>query len=91
MTRLRPVCNRHTNLQMIPCSLKRTTGQAQGYVCPVPGCGRHHDDEGYFDVVETKALLEDSTPKNRRDAARAAIMKALEDRRSQPFLPYKQK
>ncbi len=44
MARLRPICDRHTNLQMIPCSLKTTTGQAHGdahayaYVCPVPGC-----------------------------------------------------
>jgi hypothetical protein len=93
VTSLRPVCDRHTNLQMIPCSLKTTTAQAHGhaYVCPVPGCGRHHDDRGYFDAVETRALLEDSAPKSRRDAARAAIMKALEERVRPSILPYKQK
>ena len=53
MTRLRPACDRHTNLQMIPCSLKKMTEQAHAYVCPVPGCGRHHDDTGYFDAVGT--------------------------------------
>src|SRR6266481_1050635 len=80
MTRLRPVCDRHANLQMIPCSLKTATGQANGYICPVPNCGRHHgDDLGYFDAVETRVLLEGSIP-NRRDAARAAIMKVLEER-----------
>jgi hypothetical protein len=77
MASLRPVCDRHTNLQMIQCSLKRTTGSSQGHICPVPGCGRHYDDEGYFDVVKTKAQLEESGPKNRQDAARAAILKAL--------------
>jgi len=97
MARLRPICDRHTNLQMIPCSLKTTTGQAHGdahayaYVCPVPGCARHHDDTGYFDPVETRAFLEDSAPKNRRDAARAAIMKALEERGRPSMLPCKQK
>ena len=92
MTRLHPACDRHANLQMIPCSLKTATGQATGYVCPVPGCGRHHDDDlGYFDAVETRALLEGSIP-DRRDAARAAIMKALEERlRLRPLiLPHKQ-
>lgn len=91
MARLRPVCDRHTNLQMIPCSLKTTTGQAHGYVCPVPNCGRHHDDTGYFDAVKTRALPEDSSPRNRRDAARVAIMKVLEQRLPPPILPYKQK
>jgi hypothetical protein len=94
MTRLHPACDRHTNLQMIPCSLKRTTGQSHAYVCPVPGCGRHHDDAGYFDVVETRALLKDGIPRNPVDgAARAAITKALDERlRPQTqILPSKQK
>jgi hypothetical protein len=75
---------------MIPCSLKRTTGQSHGYVCPVPSCGRHRDDEGYFDVVETKPSLDGGTPKNRRDAARAAIMKAIQERPRPPILQGKQ-
>lgn len=91
MTRVCPACDRHTNLQMIPCSLKRTPGQAHAYVCPVPGCGRHCDDLGYFDAVETRALLEDGIPRNRRDAVKAAIMKALEERARPSILPYKQK
>ena len=86
MEGLHPVCDRHANLQMIPCSVNRTTRQAPGYVCPVPGCGRHYDDKGYFDVVETAALVGDSIPKNRRDTARAAIMKALEER-LRPTIP----
>jgi hypothetical protein len=39
----RPVCDRHPNLQMIRCS-------TSGYECPVPGCDRHCDDNGYFDI-----------------------------------------
>jgi hypothetical protein len=85
----RPICDRHMNLQMILCSLKRPSGQSHGYVCPVPGCGRHFDDEGYFDVVEAKAL-QVSAPKNRRDAARAAVLRAIRDQRP-PILPDKQR
>ncbi len=80
MARLHPACDRHTNLQMIPCSHETKNGSVRGYVCPVPNCGRHHNDDlGYFDAVETRALLEDSIP-NRRDVARAVIMKTLEER-----------
>jgi Arc/MetJ-type ribon-helix-helix transcriptional regulator len=89
MTRLRPACDRHTNLQMIPCSLKRTPGQAHAYVCPVPGCGRHCDDLGYFDV-ETRGSLEGGIRRNRCDAVKAAIMKALEERARPSILPSKQ-
>jgi len=39
----RPACDRHPNLQMIRCS-------ASGYECPVPGCDRYCDDNGYFDI-----------------------------------------
>jgi hypothetical protein len=90
MTRLRPACDRHPNLQMIPCSLKTTAGQAQGYVCPVPNCGRHYDDTRYFDAVETRALLEGSVP-SRREAVRTAIVKTLGERLRPLILPYKQK
>jgi len=86
--RTHPGCDRHPNLQMIPCSLKRTNGQSLGYVCPVPGCGRHRDDEGYFDVVGTRCSLDDSTPRNPRDVA---IMKAVQERLRPPILPDKQK
>ena len=91
MARLHPACDRHANLQMIACSLKTATGYADGYVCPVPGCGRLHDDTGYFDAVETRGLLGDSAPKNRRNAARATIMKALEERVRPSIFSYKQK
>ena len=71
MASSRPVCDSHPNLQMIPCSLKRTTGQSHGYVCPVPSCGRHRDDEGYFDVVETKPSLDGGKPPQKKSARRS--------------------
>ena len=88
MTRTHPSCDRHPNLQMITCSIKRTTRQSHGYVCPVPGCGRHRDDEGYFDVVQAKPALVDSASRNRRNAA---IMKAMQGQLQPPILPDKQK
>ena len=87
MTSSRPVCDKHPNLQMLTCSLNRTTSSSQGHVCPVPCCGRHHDDEGYFDVVETAALIEENSPKGQHDVARAAIMKVLRQPRSWPKFP----
>jgi hypothetical protein len=87
MARTHPGCDRHPNLQMIPCFLKRTAGQSHGYICPVPGCGRHRDDEGYFDVVETKPVLFDSASRNQRDAA---IMKAMQEQLRPPVLRNKQ-
>ena len=44
-----PVCDRHPNLQMIACSFQRAAGSASSYMCPVPGCGRHRDERGYFE------------------------------------------
>jgi hypothetical protein len=73
----RPHCDRHKNLQMVPCSLTRQAGSESGHVCPVPGCGRHHDREGYFDRFETRAAQ--PKPPNRREAARAAILKAIHE------------
>ena len=45
-----PPCDRHTNLEMVPF------GQTFIEVCPVPSCGRCHDDQGYFEVVDGKLL-----------------------------------
>ena len=73
MARSRPACDKHPNLQMIPCSLKRTIGPSQGHVCPVPDCSRHHDDEGYFDVVNPRILREESGPQNQHEAVKTAI------------------
>jgi len=54
MARTHPVCDRHTNLQMIPCAFDRPTARVLEHVCPVPGCGRHRDDRGYFELVDPR-------------------------------------
>ena len=41
-----PPCDRHANLLMVPF------GQTLIDFCPVPSCGRCHDDQGYFEVVD---------------------------------------
>jgi hypothetical protein len=60
-----PSCNRHKNLQMVPFSFEDPTGKVTGHICPVPGCGRLHDKEGYFDVVEGKITRPGNTKKMR--------------------------
>ena len=45
-----PPCDRHKNLLMVPF------GQTRIDVCPVPSCGRCHDDQGYFEVVDGKLV-----------------------------------
>lgn len=80
-----PVCNRHPNLQMIPCSLTRAAGSSNGYRCPVPGCGRHCDEQGYFDV-ELRPRAEDDTMScqtepHARDASRAYVTEESHPRR----------
>lgn len=104
MTRSLPICDRHPNLQMVPCWLKRHRGITGGHVCPVPGCGRYHVDDVYVeaDAVEVvlgptavvpstgllkkppqKNLASDKRPLNRHAAARAAILKAIEQKQHQ--------
>jgi len=51
-----PACDRHPNLQMFSCWLKKPTGITFGYICPVPSCVRCRDDEGYFDFIEQAPL-----------------------------------
>jgi hypothetical protein len=77
----RPACDRHPNLQMIRCS-------ASGYECPVPGCDRHCDDNGYFDI-EVKSGTKDGTL-TRQALVREAIMDAIRDR-GPSILPGEQK
>ena len=45
-----PPCDRHKNLEMVPF------GQTLIEVCLVPSCGRCHDDQGYFEVVDGKLV-----------------------------------
>jgi len=46
---------------MVPFSFVDPTGKVTGHICPVPGCGRLHDKQGYFDVVEGKIVRPGST------------------------------
>jgi len=59
-----PPCDRHKNLQMVPF------GRTDIDVCPVPSCGRCHDDRGYFEVVEGRLVLEGKGAPNRVVEAR---------------------
>jgi hypothetical protein len=78
MPKSRPMCDRHPNLQMVSCTLQTPTGKAFGHVCAVPGCGRYHGPNGYFDAPGEGA---DSEIKlNRRAAAREAILRAIRGR-----------
>ena len=76
MIRIRPSCDRHKNLQMIPFSIKHPTGKIS-HACPVPSCNRHHDNEGYFDMVDDKPVREEDTSRNRIASARDEIMRAI--------------
>jgi hypothetical protein len=51
-----PPCDKHKNLQMVPFRLESPTGQTFVHACPVPSCGRQHDDQGYFEMVEGQLL-----------------------------------
>lgn len=42
---------------MVPCWLKRNRIIMPGHVCPVPGCGRHHTKEGYFNASEVEMVM----------------------------------
>lgn len=77
----RPACYRHPNLQMIRCS-------TSGYECPVPGCDRHCDDNGCFDI-EVKSGTKDGML-TRQALVREAIMESIRDR-GPSILPGKQK
>jgi len=102
MNRSHPNCDRHTNLQMVPCWLKHENRVVAGHVCPVPGCGRYHAEEAYLAAKEVELVLgpkaselkkaikninpqptESPKPLNRQEAARAAILKAIEQKQRQ--------
>ena len=70
-----PSCDRHKNVQMIPFTLDYPGGRISGHVCPVPGCGRHHVEEGYFDVVEDQPVGTPNTPAGKEFSKE--IVKAL--------------
>ena len=70
-----PSCDKH-NLQMVPFRLESPTGQKFVQVCPVPSCGRHHDNQGYFEVVEGQPVRgKNAVPAaNRIDSATEKIL-----------------
>jgi len=78
MARARPTCDRHPNLQMVTCSLQTSQGKVFGHVCAVPGCGRYHGPQGYFDAPPEGE--ESEIKLNRRAAAREAILRAIRGR-----------
>ena len=102
MNRSHPNCDRHTNLQMVPCWLQRENRVVTGHVCPVPGCGRYHAEGAYLGAKDVELVLgpkasvlrkaiktanpeapESAKPLNRQEAARAAILKAIEQKQRQ--------
>ncbi len=89
MNRSHLTCDRHTNLQMVPCWVKRARSIAAAHVCPVPGCSRYHVDGVFLEASEVELVLgpkiapkpaEPQKPLNRQAAARAAILKAIEQK-----------
>jgi hypothetical protein len=69
-----PPCDRHKNLQMVPF------GRTDIDVCPVPSCGRWHDDQGYFEVVEGQLVREGKGAPTRIVEAREKILKTIRAR-----------
>ena len=69
-----PPCDRHKNLQMGPF------GRTFICVCPVPSCGRCHDDQGYFEVVEGQFVRGDRASPNRLFSSREKILKTIHAR-----------
>lgn len=67
-----PPCDRHKNLQMVPSG---TT-----FVCPVPSCGRCHDDQGYFEMAEGQLVLRQSAALTRIFSTREQNLMAVRAR-----------
>ena len=89
MNRSHPTCGRHTNLQMVPCWVQRGRSVAAAHVCPVPGCSRYHVDGVFLEASEVELVLgpkmalnpdKNQKPLNRQAAARAAILKAIQQK-----------
>jgi len=69
-----PPCDRHKNLELVPF------GQTLIDVCPVPSCGRCHDDRGYFEVVDGKLVRGQISAPSRLFVATERIVKTLRAR-----------
>jgi hypothetical protein len=66
-----PPCDRHKNLQMVPL------GQTFVHACPVPSCGRCHDEQGYFEVIEGQLVRGETAGQNGLFSAGEKILKAI--------------
>ena len=69
-----PPCDRHKSLEMVPL------GQTCIDVCPVPSCGRYHDDQGYFEVVEGQLVRGQIVTPSRFFIATERVVKPLRTR-----------
>ena len=79
MQRTHPTCDRHTNLQMVPCWLRRGRAIVAGHSCPVPGCGRYHTREGYLNAADVELVMGPQTGLRKKAAASETLKKtALE-------------
>jgi len=72
MIQIRPSCDRHKNLQMIPFSIKHSTGKIS-HACLVLSCNRHHDDKGYFDMVDDKPVRQEKAATGGRTSDAVAV------------------
>ena len=66
-----PPCDRHKNLLMVPL------GQTLVDVCPVPSCGRCHDEQGYFEVVDGQLVRGQIAAPNRLVLATERMLKTF--------------
>ena len=69
-----PPCDRHTNFLMVPLC------QTLIAVCPVPSCGRCHDEQGYFEVVDGKLVRGQIAAPNKLFVATERMLKAFRAR-----------
>ena len=69
-----PPCDRHKNLLMVPF------GQTLVNICPVPSCGRCHDEQGYFEVVGGKLVRGEIAAAHRLVVATERIVNAFRAR-----------
>ena len=65
----RPTCDCHTNLQMVPCWVKRHGAVVAAYACPVPGCTRYRTSEGYLNAADLEVVLEASAGLGKKTVA----------------------
>ena len=69
-----PPCDRHKNLQMVPLS------QIFVHACPVPSCGRCHDEQGYFEVIEGQLVRGETAEQDSLFSAGEKILKTIRAR-----------